>query len=33
MGRWKARLLALLTAVAMLAAISGPAATADDCND
>ncbi len=33
MGRWKARLLALLTAVAMLVAISGPAAMADDWDD
>lgn len=33
MGRWKALLLALLTAVAMLVAISGPAAMADDWDD
>jgi hypothetical protein len=30
MRNWKARLLALLTAVAMLLAVSGPAAIADD---
>jgi hypothetical protein len=30
MSSWKARLLALLTTVAMLLAVSGPAAMADD---
>ena len=33
MGSWKARLLALLTAMAMLVAISGPTAMADDWYD
>jgi len=33
MGSWKARLLALLTAVAMLVAISGSVAMADEGDD
>ena len=33
MRRWKVRALALLTAVAMLLAVTGPAAMADDFDD